>query len=129
MCKYIAATFAALTMFTLAACGTATPAQYQNDLNIIRNSVTLAESAASIYVALPACGSPGASAICSDPDVVAKIRDAATKVNTALDAAQKAVDAYTASTSNDPTSAFADLQQAIADLNSVIPAPTQAAAK
>lgn len=71
--KRIAIIGFACCALALAACSTTT---VQTDSAAAAVALTTAERLALVYMSLPQCGAPGATAVCSDPAVKAKIKAA-----------------------------------------------------
>jgi hypothetical protein len=134
----------ACAALALAACATppagSPPPSAQTDLFEVEATYTGAISAAGAYLALPACGSPGASKVCSDGTVAGKITLAATTAAQAMSGAETLVlgcplAQYVASTATPPTAtcgipvadqtaqqqALTAVQTAIAALTAAIP--------
>ena len=72
---------------TLAACST----PIINDLAATEQAYTGAEITATAYIKLPACGSAGATAICSNPAKVVQIKNADNAAFTALSTVRAAI--------------------------------------
>lgn len=84
-------TFTAFALTAALALGACTGASIavQNDVLAAEQSLTTAEQVALIYTSLPRCGTPGASSICSDPTMVAKIKALDDQAYAAVKAAEQ----------------------------------------
>lgn len=76
-----------LAALMVAACST----PVINDLAAIEQTYTGAEITATAYIRLPACGAAGATAVCSDPATVARIKQADNTAFLALSTARTAI--------------------------------------
>ena len=79
----------------LAACATGASTQTTEENSIASAMTTLItlQKAAMDYIALPACGSSGATAVCSTPEMVGNLKAASQNATTVLMNAQKAAEA------------------------------------
>lgn len=77
--------FAAIALAGVAGCTTAQP---RSTVAALETSLTVLEAGGTAYIQLPLCG--GASEVCSDPAVSARIKAADVKAYTAVKAARAA---------------------------------------
>lgn len=85
----------ALGLSVLGACATGATTQTteENTIASDMSALVIAQKAAMDYIALPACGSAGATAVCSTPVMVGNIKKASQDATTVLINAQKAAQA------------------------------------
>lgn len=84
-----------LALLALGACATGATTQTTEENAIASAMTTLItlQTAAMQYIALPQCGTAGATAVCSTPEMVANLKKASQTATTTLMNAQKAAEA------------------------------------
>ena len=85
----------AFGLLALGACATGASTQTTEENSIASAMTTLItlQKAAMDYIALPQCGTSGATSICSTPEMVANLKKASANATTVLMNAQKAAQA------------------------------------
>lgn len=93
--KHMQGMFLLMAGLLLAACATGATTQTteENTIASDMSALVIAQKAAMDYIALPACGSSGASSVCSTPVMVGNIKKASQDATTVLINAQKAAQA------------------------------------
>lgn len=109
-----------LAVLALTACANTSP---KNDVAAMAAALSTADTAALAYVNLPLCASPGATAVCSDKDVIAKIGPAAQAAYIAVKNAEAAVNnpALGQSAVNDAMIAASQALQTLQQLVALLP--------
>ena len=95
MCRSIRNILLGITGLALVGCATGASTQTTEENSIASAMTTLItlQKAAMDYIALPACGSSGATAVCSTPEMVSSLKQASENATTVLMNAQKAAQA------------------------------------
>lgn len=75
------------------ATGATTQTTTENSIASAMTTLITLQKAAMDYIALPACGSAGATAVCSTPEMVSNLKAASQNATTVLMNAQKAAEA------------------------------------
>lgn len=93
--KHMQGMFLLMAGLLLAACATGASTQTTEENSIASAMTTLItlQKAAMDYIALPQCGTSGATSICSTPEMVANLKKASANATTVLMNAQTAAEA------------------------------------
>ena len=111
------AALAAVLALGIAACANNAPTTPQQTIYEVEGAYNDAATVIVAYKSLPTCGSPGATALCSKPEVIAQLKQADNAAYNALVAAETT--ARTPGAGANAQTALVAAQQAVAALTAI----------